>query len=338
MVNPATHELLQAGHEPLQAGPEPLLIAVVGPTASGKTALAMALAESSKDHNGQPLGEIISCDSVAVYRELEIGTAKPSAEQRARVRHHMIDIAAPTDAYTAGDYSRDARAAIAGVSAREHMPIIAGGTGLYLRALLEGLFAGPQRNDALREELRAVAETDGPAALHTRLAELDPIAAEKIHANDTPKIIRAIEVCLTTEKPISEVWQQGRDALTGYRILRIGLEPPREALKQRINSRAAAMFDEGLIEETRGLMGKYGDARRSLTSLGYAQAVAVLRGEISRDEAVTAAQSGHRQYAKRQRTWFRRVPEIHWLHGFGDDADTIADALALVRDTQSNAK
>jgi tRNA dimethylallyltransferase len=309
---------------------EPLLIAVVGPTASGKTALSIALAEAVAAIAGGG-GEIVSCDSVAVYRELELGTAKPSAAERARVPHHLIDIAAPTDTYTAGDYSLHARAAIAAIHARGHLPIVAGGTGLYLRALLEGLFAGPQRDEALRDELRATAEAEGPAGLHARLAELDPIAAGKIHVNDTPKIIRALEVCLTTEKPISEIWQGGRDALTGYRKLRIGLEPPREMLKQRINHRAAAMFDAGLIEETRGLLARYGDNCRALTSLGSAQAVAVLRGEMTETGAITAAQSGHRQYAKRQRTWFRREPEVHWLQGFGDEAETIASAIELVK-------
>jgi tRNA dimethylallyltransferase len=307
--------------------PYPLLIAVFGPTASGKTALAMALAENLH-------GEIVSCDSVAVYRELEIGTAKPTAEQRARVPHHLIDIAAPTDAYTAGDYSRNARAAITDIRARGHTPIIAGGTGLYLRALVDGLFVGPERNETLRDELRAAAETDGPLSLHKRLAELDPAAAEKIHSNDTPKIIRALEVCLATNRPITEAWQVGRNRLTGYRILKIGLDPEREALKERINSRAAAMFHSGLIEETRELIARYGEKCRPLTSLGYAQAVAVLRGEMSELPAIRAAQQGHRQYAKRQRTWFRREPDMHWLHGFGDDAETIAAALALVRSAQ----
>jgi tRNA dimethylallyltransferase len=302
--------------------PDPLLIAVLGPTAGGKSALAVALAEKFS-------GEIVSCDSVAVYRELDLGTAKPGADERRRVPHHLIDIAAPTEPYTAGDYSRDARAAIAGIRERGHLPIVAGGTGLYLRALLEGLFAGPQRNEALREELRAAAETDGSASLHARLAAMDPAAAAKIHANDTPKIIRALEVCMSTERPISEVWSEGRNALTGFRILRIGLDPDREALKARINTRAAAMFAAGLIEETRGLVARYGESCRPLTSLGYAQAMGVLRGELSEAEAIAAAQQGHRQYAKRQRTWFRREPQVHWLHGFGDAPLVQQQAVAL---------
>jgi len=310
---------------------DPLLIAVIGPTGSGKSALAIALADSLN-------GEIVSCDSVAVYRELEIGTAKPSSEQRARVQHHIIDIAAPTDLYTAGDYSRDARVAIADIHTRGKMPIIAGGTGLYLRALLDGLFAGPQRNDAIRDQLQAIALSDGPVALHRRLIDLDPITAGKTHPNDTPKIIRALEVCLATEKPISEIWQQGRNRLTGWQVQRIGLDPPRELLKQRINERAAAMFEAGLIDETQGLIARYGEHCRSLTSLGYAQSVAVLRGELSKEEAVILTQDGHRQYAKRQRTWFRREKDVHWLQGFGEQEGTISCALEIAKTTQAGIK
>jgi len=309
------------------ASGDPLLLAIVGPTASGKTALAVSLAE--KFH-----GEIVSCDSVAVYRGMEIGTAKPSAEERSRVPHHLIDIVEPSTAYTAGDYSRDARAAIAEIRSRGAMPIVAGGTGLYLRALLEGLFAGPQRNESLREELREAVEADGPQALHARLKVLDPASAEKIHENDTPKIIRALEICLSMQQPMSAAWMQGRDPLLGYHIVRIGLEPPRELLKERINQRAAAMFEQGLVEETRGLVEQFGEDCRPLTSLGYAQAVAVLRGETEVTSAIKLAQAGHRQYAKRQRTWFRREPKVHWLQGFGNEAETIVSAIRVVENAR----
>ena len=263
---------------------EPPLVVLAGPTASGKTALALHLAESFA-------GEIVSCDSVAVYRGLEIGTAKPTLEERGRVPHHLIDVASPDEPFTAGDYSRLAREAIRGINGqRSHLPIVAGGTGLYLRALLEGLFASPPRNESLRQRLRQ-RET---AHLHRVLKRLDPAAADKIHANDTPKLIRAIEVTLAARDPggapgfvpMTTQWQSGRDALLGFRVLRLCLNPPREELYDRINRRAAEMFDRGLVEETEALVEQYGYDCRPLTSLGYAQAIAVLRGELTRDEAV----------------------------------------------------
>ena len=295
------------------------LIVLAGPTASGKTALALALAERFS-------GEIVSCDSVAVYRGLEIGTAKPTLAERALVPHHMIDIASPDQPSTAGDYSRLAREAICGIAQRHRLPIVAGGTGLYLRALLDGLFPAPQRNQALRARLRQ----RGSAHLHRILTRLDPAAAALIHANDTPKIIRAIEVTLAARQPITRQWQQPRDALAGFRVLRLGLNPPRAELYARIDHRAAAMFEAGMVEETALLVERYGFDCRPLTSLGYAQAIAVLGGEITRDQAVAQAQQGHRNYAKRQLTWFRKDPAIHWLPGFGSDRDIAQQAARLV--------
>jgi tRNA dimethylallyltransferase len=299
------------------------LIVLVGPTASGKTSLAIHLAERFQ-------GEIISCDSVAVYREMEIGTAKPSHEERALVPHHMIDIAWPDEACTAGDYSRQAREALTGITERNHLPIVAGGTGLYLRALIDGLFPAPPQKPGQRERLRNIASTRGPAYLHRILTRLDPAAAANIHPNDVPKAVRAIEVSLAANQPLTEQWQQGRDALTGYRILRLGLNPPRPRLYERINHRAAAMFDRGLIEETDRLIARYGQACRPLTSLGYAEASAVLRGDLTREQAVSQAQQGHRNYAKRQLTWFRREPGMHWLEGCGGDSDITDQAIRLV--------
>jgi tRNA dimethylallyltransferase len=305
------------------------LIVLVGPTASGKTSLALHLAQQFN-------GEIVSCDSVAVYREMEIGTAKPTHEERSLVPHHMIDIAWPDESCTAGDYSRQAREALAGITERGHVPIVAGGTGLYLRALIEGLFPAPPQKSGQRERLRNIASTRGPAYLHRLLTRLDPPAAAAIHANDVPKVVRAVEVSLATSDakaartPMTKQWQQGRDALAGYRILRLGLNPPRPLLYERINQRAAAMFDRGLIEETERLIARYGEACRPLTSLGYAEAAAVLRTELTREQGVTQAQQGHRNYAKRQLTWFRREPEMHWLLGCGGDQDITAQADQLV--------
>lgn len=262
----------------------------------------------------------MSCDSVAVYRYFEIGTAKPSWEERALVPHHLLDVTLATEPFTAGEYARQARVAIADITRREKLPIVVGGTGLYLRALLEGLFPGPQRSAELRERLQARATERGSMYLHRILTRLDSVAATRIHANDTPKLIRAIEVCVTTRGPMSELWQE-RDPLVGYRIFRIGLDPPREMLYTRINERACAMFDQGLIEETQSLLGRYGTQSTvaPLSSLGYKQSVQFLRRELTLQEAVAAAQQGHRNYAKRQMTWFRREPNVTWLRGFGDD-------------------
>jgi len=313
-----------SSHPPNQT--DPLLVVVLGPTASGKSALAISLAEKFA-------GEIVSCDSVAVYRHFEIGTAKPSREDRARVPHHLIDVAEPGEAFTAGEYARQARTDLAEIVQRGHLPIVVGGTGLYLRALLEGLFPGPQRSDELRERLRARAAERGPGYLHRVLRRLDPAGALKIHPNDAPKLIRAIEVCMTTRAPMSELWQQrGRDPLRGFRILRIGLNPPRERLYERINQRAAQMFADGLVAETQSLLERFGDARAitAIHSLGYEQALQHLRGELSLAQAVTAAQQGHRNYAKRQMTWFRREPDVTWFEGFGDDAAITEQAAGLV--------
>jgi tRNA dimethylallyltransferase len=307
----------------VSAGKDPLLVAIVGPTASGKTTLSLALAERFAS-------EIVNCDSVAVYREFEIGTAKPSLEERARARHHLIDMVGPTELFTAGDYSRQARAVLEDIKSRGKLPIVVGGTGLYLRALLEGLAPGPRRSDAIREELRERVERKGSAYLHKILARLDRTAAERIHPNDAAKLIRAVEVCLTARQPMSEMWKQGAEPLTGFRIVRIGLDPEREALYVRINARAAQMFERGLVEETRALYEKYGDAARPLGSLGYKQALQFIRGELRSAEAIAAAQQGHRNYAKRQMTWFRREPDVQWVEGFGDEAGVRQEVVRSV--------
>ncbi|HEX4021488.1 MAG TPA: tRNA (adenosine(37)-N6)-dimethylallyltransferase MiaA [Acidobacteriaceae bacterium] len=303
---------------------EPLLVVVLGATASGKTALSLRLAEAFQ-------GEIVNCDSVAVYRDLEIGTAKPSAEERLRAPHHMLDIVSPETPYTAGDYSRDARSVLRQIVERQHLPIVAGGTGLYLRALLLGLFAGPPRSETLRDRLRKRAARQGSAHLHKLLTRLDPASAAQIHANDTPKLMRALEICVTARQPMSQAWSAGREPLQGFRMLRIGLDPPRAELYARINQRAAVMFERGLVEETKSLIERYGSDCRPLASLGYKQAGALLQGALSRDAAIAATQQGHRNYAKRQATWFRREPEVHWLQGFGDDPETETAAMTLVR-------
>lgn len=305
------------------ATPEPLLVVIVGPTASGKTALSLTLAEKFD-------GEIVNCDSVAMYREFDIGTAKPSAAERARAPHHLFDSVDPSDDMTAGEYARLARQVLSEINSRSHLAIVVGGTGLYLRALLDGLFPGPQRSEELRERLRERAAKRGSDHLHRILRRLDHNAAEKIHANDTPKLVRAIEVCLASRQKMTELWQQGRNPLRGFRVLRLGLDPDRAGLYDRINQRASQMFESGLIEETRRLLQKYGATAGPLASLGYKQAVQLLHGDLTREQALLAAQQAHRNYAKRQMTWFRREPDVIWLRGFGDDPQIQQEAVRCV--------
>jgi tRNA dimethylallyltransferase len=310
--------------EPESAANSPLIV-ILGPTATGKTALSLALAERFA-------GEIVSCDSVSIYRDLVAGTAKPEPKERRRVPHHMLDLVAPDEPFTAGDYARLGRQVLREITVREHLPIVAGGTGLYLRALLEGLFPGPQRSEVLRQRLRRRLRQRGSGHLHKLLTRLDAPAASAIHPNDAPKLIRAIEVCLLARRPMSELWQRGREPLRGFRVLRLGLNPERRLLYERINQRARRMFDEGLVEETRDLLARYasGTAPPPLSSLGYRQAAQLLSGELSREQAIAAAQQGHRNYAKRQMTWFRREPEVCWLAGFGDDEQVQKECIRRV--------
>lgn len=300
-------------------------VVLVGPTGSGKSRLALAFAEALD-------GEILSCDSVAVYRGLEIGSAKPTRADRERVPHHGLDLFAPDEACTAGDYAEAARKALAQVKARGKLPILAGGSGLYVRALIEGLAPAPKRDERLRERLRRLSQRRGSAALHRLLRRLDPCAAGLIHPNDTAKLVRSLEVSILARQSQTEQWTGGRTPLHGFNVLRLGLQPLREALYTRLNQRAAAMFAAGLLEETAALLEQYGAECPALRSLGYVQARELLAGCSSLDQAIAAVQQGHRNYAKRQLTWFRREPDLHWLSGFGDDPAIVGEALQRVRE------
>jgi tRNA dimethylallyltransferase len=306
---------------------DPLLVVILGPTGSGKTALSLKIAEQCK-------GEIVNCDSVAIYREFCIGTAKPTPEEQTRAPHHLLDAIDPTGYTTAGEYARAAREVIREINERRALPIIVGGTGLYLRALIEGLFPGPTRSEALRERLRGQALENGPQHLHRILQRLDQAAAFRIHANDVPKLIRAIEVCLASRRPMSDQWEQGRDALQGFRILRIGLDPDRQQLYERINQRVQQMFANGLVEETENLLQKYGGSARPLSSIGYKQVVQMIAGELNREDAIRTVQQAHRNYAKRQMTWFRREPDVKWIAGFGDESRVIEQSISLTRESR----
>jgi tRNA dimethylallyltransferase len=262
---------------------------------------------------------VVNCDSLQVYRHFDIGTAKLPAEERRGISHHLMDIVNPDEIFTAGEYARLARLAIAEISARGKLPVIAGGTGFYLRALLDGLFEGPSRDQGLRDRL-AARETRRAGSLHRLLRRFDREAASKIHPNDIPKVTRAVEVCLLTRRPVSQLFREGRDALEGYRILKIGLMPDRDALYQSLDGRCAAMFEGGLIEEVKGILAMgYPATCKPFESHGYKQALQLLNGELTPKEAVFYAQRNTRNYAKRQMTWFRKEAGIVWFKGFAPD-------------------
>jgi tRNA dimethylallyltransferase len=298
------------------------LVAVVGPTASGKSALGIWLAE-------QLGGEVVACDSTQLYRGFDIGTAKPAAAERREVPHHLIDVLSAEEPATAGGYRQAALAVLADLRDRGQLPIFTVGTGLYLRALLEGLADVPQRSEELRERLRLSAREHSPGHLHRILKRLDAEAARKISEADEQKLIRAIEVCLITKKPLTELHRSGREPLQGWRALKIGLSPDREALYARIHARTDAMLARGWLDEVRSLLDAgLPENAKPFDFIGYRELRAVLQRRLTMDEARAAIQQATRRYAKRQLTWFRREPAVHWLDGFGDQANVQKDALA----------
>jgi tRNA dimethylallyltransferase len=306
------------------AAESPLLV-IVGPTASGKSALGIALAKSLG-------GEIVSCDSVQMYRGFDIGSAKAPEAEREGVVHHLLDVLSPVEKTTAGDYARMARRAIEEVRRRDRLPILVGGTGLYLRATLRGLFNGPGRDEALRARLEQIADRKGSRRLHAILARVDSESALRIHWNDRPKLIRAIEVCLVGRRRFSEALREDtEEPLEGYRVTQIGLAPPRHELYARIDQRTKRMFAEGIVEEVRRLL----DAGVPQTAwpfgaVGYKQALAAVKGDMDAAAAAEAAAQATRRYAKRQMTWFRQQePGTVWLEGFGDDPEIREAARAI---------
>jgi tRNA dimethylallyltransferase len=301
------------------------LVAVVGPTASGKSALGVWLAE-------QLGGEIVACDSTQLYRGFDIGTAKPAAGERREVPHHLIDVLAAEEPATAGGYRQMALAVLADLRRRARLPIFTVGTGLYLRALFEGLADVPQRSEELRERLRLSAREHGPGHLHNILKRLDAEAARKISVGDEQKLVRAIEVCLITKRPLTELHRSGRAPLQGWRALKIGLAPEREALYARIHARTDAMLARGWLDEVRSLLdGGLREDAKPFDFIGYRELRAVSQGRLTMDDARAAIQQATRRYAKRQLTWFRREPAVHWLTGFGDEANVQKDALAWIK-------
>lgn len=299
------------------------LIVVAGPTGSGKSSLALDIAVQFN-------GEIISCDSVQVYRGFDIGAAKLPLVQRRGIKHHLLDCTGPDVEFTAGDYMRHARAALHDVASRGKVPVVCGGTGFYLRALLWGLSPAPLRDTDLRLRLTKIAQRR-PVSLHRLLARFDPSAAERIHPRDGQKLIRAIEIAHVEQSSLSHVQARPRNPLIGYAVLKIGLNPNRSELYDTLNCRASAMFASGLIPETEKLL-QIGYKRDSkpLQSLGYRQTLQLLDGDLSLDQAITECQAKTRQYAKRQLTWFRADKEMNWLSGFGSNSECRRAALSLV--------
>jgi tRNA dimethylallyltransferase len=316
---------------PSQPPPEPVsdkpLIIVAGPTGAGKSDLALAIASKLG-------GEIVNCDSVQLYRGFDIGAAKTPEADRLGIPHHLIDIIDAAQEFTAGDYARAARAVLRQIAARGRIPVVAGGTGFYIRALLEGLFPGPPRNPSLRLEL-AQRERRRPGFLHRALRRFDAQTAARIHPNDRNKLIRALEVCLSERRPISELFERGRDPLRGFRPIKLGLDPPRAELYRRLDERCRSMLAAGLAEEVQRLLasGVPPDAK-PFQSIGYKQALALVQGRLTAEQALELMRRDTRRYAKRQLTWFRREPGMHWLSGFGTDAaiqsyaiDTLANYI-----------
>jgi tRNA dimethylallyltransferase len=302
----------------------PRLIVVLGPTASGKSALAIKLAKLVD-------GEILVCDSTQVYRRFDIGTGKvPRAEQQG-IPHHLMDMVEPNAVFTAGEYRRHAVAALDDLRARGKTPVITAGTGLYLRALLEGLAESPERSEDLRERMRAIVARDGAKRLHEILKRLDPESARRIEPADTQKIIRAIELRLLAGKTVGEIHAAGRDPLKGYAIVKVGLAPPRLALYTRIHERIDEMIAAGWIDEVRHLISSgVPESAKAFQFIGYSQWRDYLNGKLSKEEALEEIRKSTRHFAKRQQTWFRREANVHWIEGLGGDEPAEIDARKFI--------
>ncbi len=297
------------------------LIAVVGPTAAGKSAAALRLAVARG-------GEIVSCDSLQVYRGLDVGSAKATAEERSRVPHHLLDVVDPDQDFSAAEYARRARVALQGIREGGRLAIVVGGTGLYLRALLLGLFEGPARDEALRARLTRMAERRGPARLHRVLARVDPDAAARIPPRDLVRVVRALEVFKATGRPLTAHHREGTEPLSGFEVHVIGIAPPREALRVAVERRTEEMFARGLLAEVRGLLrAGYGEGLRPLRAIGYRQALDVIAGRVTEDEARRDIVVSTMQYAKRQLTWFRHQAQASW---FTSAEDAFQGALRII--------
>ena len=303
---------------------KPLVVAILGPTATGKSALALAVAER---HGG----EIINCDSTAVYRGFDIGTEKIAPRERRGIPHHLIDIAEPTDEYTAARYARDAAGVIRDVHARGRLPILAGGTGFYFRALTRGLFPGPGRDPALRRRLESIAERRDVTFLHRMLQKVDAASALRIQPRDLKRLVRALEVFFLTGRPLSSHFAETASPIPDVDVLAIGVRLPAAQISERVARRVDGQFARGLLEEIRALLDRgIPETVRPFGGLVYRQALDHLHGV--RDEATTRAliAQENRRYARRQLIWFRKEPNLNWVDGPGESIATIAAALRLI--------
>jgi tRNA dimethylallyltransferase len=304
--------------------PDRFAVAVLGPTATGKSALALAIAERYD-------GEIVNCDSTAVYRGFDIGTDKVPVDERRGIPHHLIDIVDPTEEYTAARYARDAAAAIRAIHARGHLPILAGGTGFYYRALTRGLFAGPARDAALRARLEAIAERRGTTFLHRMLRRVDRESALRIQPRDLKRMVRALEVYFLTGRPLTAHFCGTTSAIPDVALLPIGVRLPAPQISERVTRRVDEQFARGLVDEIRTLLARgIPETARPFGGLVYRQALEHLHGV--RDEAATRAliAQENRRYARRQLIWFRKEPNLSWFDGPGESAATIDSVRRLV--------
>ena len=300
-------------------------VAIVGPTASGKSRLALAAAREFG-------GEIVSCDALQVYRGMNIGTAKPEVSEQRGIPHHMLDLRNPGEDFSAGDYQRMGRAVLESIAARGNLPVVVGGTGFYLKALIEGLFAGPGRSEDLRVRMRKIISRRGPARLYAVLRRVDPRSAERIAIADVARTVRALEVYFLTGRPLSSWQNQPRIALRGFRWLKLGIVWPRDRLYQLINTRVDQMCREGLVEESRALLSAYPRDCHAFKAIGYRQCSVFLNGGCTLEQAIGDTRQETRRYAKRQLTWFRSLPEIVWLEGEEDFTSLFARASELIRE------
>ncbi len=313
----------------------PRIVALVGPTGSGKTALGVALAEA--------LGtEIISVDAMTVYRHMDIGSAKPSLAERRGIPHHLIDVADPDEPFTAADFVARAAPIVARLHAEGRPAVLVGGTGLYLRALVHGLFQGPPTDPAFRANLMAAAgpelQQGDVSALHRRLLEVDPEAASRLHPRDHVRIVRALEVYHLTGKPLSAWQAEHRFAEQRYRWVKLALSWPRDILYHRIDRRVEMMAEQGLANETAWLLERYGPNVKPMKGLGYAQFSKHLLGEYGLDEAIRLTQRDTRRFARRQHTWFRKEPGVQWV---APDRAVLLDAVrasGLMDDTSAGSR
>jgi len=313
-----------AGYDGIRVDPDrkPPLIVIAGPTGAGKSTLALRMCEDFS-------GEIVNCDSLQLYRGFQVGTAKTPESERRGIPHHLLDVLHPSGGYSAGEYARVARTVIHEISARKRLPVVVGGTGFYLRALLDGLPVLPESDRATRARLMN-REKKKPGSMRRLLTRLDPPSAQRIHPSDTQRLMRAVEIRLLSGKSSPPAVET--EPLTGYRVLKIGLDPDRALLYKLLDARTLHMFEAGLVQEIETLLqhGCTGD-EKPFESLGYRQALAFIRGEMTLERAIYLTQLETRHYAKRQWTWYRRDLQINWLSGFGDAIPVIEQCSQMLR-------